>query len=363
MGTNANGMTLVLSVVAAALLFPVLIFIGAATRLSAARREQRFAAMRLVGATPRQIATIATVESSVATMAGTVVGFGLFYALRPAIATIPFTGERFFTSDLSLSPANVLLVALGVPAAAALAARIALRRVNISPLGVTRRVTPRPPRAWRLIPLLAGIAWLGYLAYFSDIADSRNSTNQAYAYLLGVFLIMIGLIVAGPWLTMVGSRLTARHAGRPAGLIAARRLGDNPHAAFRAISGLVLAVFVASCAIGIITTIVAYNGGAAGDTANSTATLIHQVSHGPPPAAPIPPISETAMNELTSIPGVEGVTAIHVDSTPDSASAPAFNPSDVQPERLPQPDGPSSSRAPRSPTPRRSATAQTAPTP
>ena len=41
---------LVLSVVAPALLMPVLIFIGTATRLSAARREQRFAAMRLVGA-------------------------------------------------------------------------------------------------------------------------------------------------------------------------------------------------------------------------------------------------------------------------------------------------------------------------
>ncbi len=54
-GTDADGMTLVLSVVAAALLFPVLIFIGGATRLSAARREQRFAAMRLVGGTPRQI--------------------------------------------------------------------------------------------------------------------------------------------------------------------------------------------------------------------------------------------------------------------------------------------------------------------
>ena len=228
-GTNANGMTMVLSVVAAALLFPVLVFIGAATRLSAARREQRFAAMRLVGATPRQIATIATVESTVATIAGTIVGFGVFYALRPAIAAIPFSGERFFTSDLSLSPANVLLVAIGIPAAAALAARIALRRVNVSPLGVTRRVTPRPPRARRLLPLIAGVAWLGYLAYFSDIADSRNTTNQAYAYLLGVFLIMIGLIAAGPWLTMVGSRHTARHAKHPAGLIAARRLGDNPH--------------------------------------------------------------------------------------------------------------------------------------
>ena len=40
---------------ACALLFPVLTFIGTATRLAAARREQRFAAMRLVGATPRQV--------------------------------------------------------------------------------------------------------------------------------------------------------------------------------------------------------------------------------------------------------------------------------------------------------------------
>lgn len=165
-GTGASGMTLVLSVVAAALLFPVLVFIGGATRLSAARREQRFAAMRLVGATPRQISELATTESSVATMAGVAVGFGLFYALRPVIATIPFSGDRFFTGDLSLSLANVLLVAIGIPAAAAVAARIALRRVSISPLGVTRRVAPRPPRAWRLIPLAAGVAELGYLAYF-----------------------------------------------------------------------------------------------------------------------------------------------------------------------------------------------------
>src|SRR5215471_19707698 len=49
-GISAAGMDLILSVVACALLFPVLIFIGAATRLSAARREQRFAAIRLVGA-------------------------------------------------------------------------------------------------------------------------------------------------------------------------------------------------------------------------------------------------------------------------------------------------------------------------
>ncbi|HEY2166843.1 MAG TPA: FtsX-like permease family protein, partial [Jatrophihabitantaceae bacterium] len=136
-GTNANGITLILAVVAAALLFPVLLFIGNATRLSAARREQRLAAMRLVGATPRQTAVVSTVESSLAAAVGTAFGFAMFFAARPAIAGIPFTGARFFVGDLSLNLIDVLAVGLGIPVAAALAARLALRRVTISPLGVT----------------------------------------------------------------------------------------------------------------------------------------------------------------------------------------------------------------------------------
>ena len=96
--------------------------------------------MRLVGATPRQVSVVSAVESSVAAILGTAGGFGLFYALRPAIAAISFTGAPFFTSDLSLNLADVLAVAVGVPVAAAVAALIALRRVQMSPLGVTRRV-------------------------------------------------------------------------------------------------------------------------------------------------------------------------------------------------------------------------------
>ena len=177
-----------------------------------------------------------------------------------------------------------------------------------------------------MIPMLAGIGWLVYLAYFSDIAASGNSTNQALSYLAGVFLIMIGLVIAGPWLTMVGSRVMARRAGRPAGLIASRRLGDDPKAAFRAISGLVLAVFVGSCAIGIITTIVAYNGGATGHTANSTGTVVLQRDRILRSAIPAAPISDQAVNSVRSIPGVDGVAAIHVDLAPDTAPVPDRGP-------------------------------------
>jgi hypothetical protein len=311
-GTDADGMTLVLSVVAAALLFPVLVFIGAATRLSAARREQRFAAMRLVGATPRQVSRLATVESVVATAMGVAGGFALFAALRPAIATIPFSGSRFFPSDLTPSPLHSAAVAVGVPLAAALAARVALRRLIISPLGVSRRVTPAPPRAWRLVPLLGGLGWLAFLAFATDIAAERSSTTQAWAYLLGVFTIMTGLVVAGPWLTMVLARLTARHARRPDGLIAARRLGDDPRGAFRAVSGVVLGTFVATCAIAIITTITAYNAGAAGDTANAAGSLVLRFAQAPEMAPPPLAIDGATQQELASTPGVEGVVAVRV---------------------------------------------------
>ena len=312
LGTEAEGTTLVLSVVAAALLFPVMIFVGGATRLAAARREQRFAAMRLIGATPRQISRLAVVESSVATMAGVVGAFTLFAAIRPLIARVPFSGERFFTGDVALTMANSMLIAVGVPLAAAVAARIALRRVNISPLGVSRRATPEAPRIRRVVPLLGGVVWLVYLATLSDIGASDNSDRQALSYLAGVFMVMIGLVRAGPWLTLVAARIAARRATHAPTLIAARRLGDDPHGSFRAISGVVLAVFVASCSIGIITTIVAYNQGSAGNLADSTGTLVHQ-QFSIRRDSDDPPVDPSAtIRELTSIPGVHNVTLVRI---------------------------------------------------
>jgi len=329
-GTNANGLTLILSVVAAALLFPVLILVGGATRLSAARREQRFAAIRLVGATPGQIAVIAVVESLVATVIGIAGGLGLFFAIRPATAQIPFTGERFFVADLALNPADLLIVVLGLPVAAAVVAWLALRRVTISPLGVSRRVALRPPSPWRLLPLLAGIAELAYFAYLRDIGarSHTNTTVEALVFLAGVLLVMAGLVSAGPWFTMLASRLVVRHANRPATLIAARRLADNPQAGFRAVSGLVLAVFIGTCASGIITTIVADNGGTTRFDTAAAATLIDTLAGPEQPTFKAVPAATTSA--LTAVPGVTGVALIHQASLPGTVPGPAYLPPPVE---------------------------------
>jgi hypothetical protein len=319
-GWDANKLQVILAVGALALLFPVLIFIGTATRLSAARREQRFAAMRLVGATPRQVSVISAVEASVAALGGVALGFGVFFLMRPALTSVAFTGQPFGPGDLSLSPTDVLLAVIGVPLLAAVAARVAMRRVHISPLGVTRRVTPKPPGAYRLLPLAAGVA---ELVYFVVVGHPRSTGGQIEAYFSGCLLIMAGLVIAGPWLTMVGSRILARRAGGPAVLIAGRRLSDNPRAAFRAISGLIIALFATSVSVGVISTVLADHN-TSGGGAGASDTLIEQFggfaeSHLPVPGqAPTPPpVSGSLLHDLRSIPGVRGVTLIR--------SSPAVN--------------------------------------
>ena len=118
-----------------------------------------------------------------------------------------FIGEPFFPAEVTLSPTDILLVAIGVPVAAAVAARLALRRVHISPLGVARRTTPKPPRAWRVLPLLVGFADLGY---FVINGKPVSPATQVKAFVPGYLLIIVGLVVAGPWLTMVAARVMAR---------------------------------------------------------------------------------------------------------------------------------------------------------
>lgn len=291
-GIPTAGLQLILVVVALGLIFPLLILIGTTTRLAAARREQRFAAMRLVGATPRQVAVVSAVEATVSAVAGTALGFGLFFLFRDWLAGMPFTGAPFFPSDLSLSLVQVLAVAIGVPVAAALAARFALRRVRISPLGVSRRVTPKPPRVYRLLPLAVGVA---ELAWF--VGRRPSTTNgQIMAFLPGFLIVMTGLVIAGPWLTMVAARLIARRASRPATLIAARRLGDDPKAGFRAVSGLMLALFVTSVAVGVIGTIVGNRGTPAEGADRETVFTLFR-DRGSAPTQPVPA-------GLTDIPGV-----------------------------------------------------------
>ncbi len=122
-------------------------------------------------------------------------------------------------------------------------------------------------------------------------------------FLPGFLVVMAGLIIAGPWLTMVGARLLARRTSRPATLIAARRLADNPRAGFRSVSGLILALFVTSVAVGVIGTIVDQRGAPPDGPATSNMSL-----YLPKDASPA---RQALRSQLTGIPGVGGVVTVY----------------------------------------------------
>jgi hypothetical protein len=221
-----------------AVLFPILILIGTATRLAAARREERFAALRLVGATPRDVRATASVEAAVGALAGTVLGIVVFVAVQPALAGAALIGTRYFASTVTPTTWGYIGMLVAVPAAAVIASLMSLRRVEISPLGVSRRVSPPPPSPWRLAPLIAGV-----LLFVAGLLATNHQQIGGPAY-PGLLITMIGLVVAGPWLTAAAARQFGRLSRGASPLLATRRLADNPKAAFRSVTGLVLAVFL-----------------------------------------------------------------------------------------------------------------------
>ena len=221
-----------------AVLFPMLVLISTATRLAADRREERFAALRLVGGTPADIRVFASVESVVSAFCGAVLGIVVFLLVRPALAGAALIGTQYFESQLTPTVWGYVAMLVGVPVVSAIAALLSLRRVQISPLGVSRRATPKPPTFWRLTILVLGVG-----LYVYGLSKTTHDSIGAQAY-PGLLITMIGLVIAGPWLTSVTSRLFGRLSRGSSALLASRRLADNPKTAFRSVTGLVLAVFL-----------------------------------------------------------------------------------------------------------------------
>jgi hypothetical protein len=221
-----------------AVLFPMLVLISTATRLAASRREERFAALRLVGGTPADIRMIAAVEAAVSAFFGAVLGVAIWLLVQPLVASGALIGTQYFSSTVTPAPWEYAAIVIGVPAIALVAALISLRRVQISPLGVSRRARPERPTLWRLTVLVLGG---GLYVYGLSVTSHKSIGAATYP---GLLLTMVGLVIAGPWFTWATARLFGSMSRGAAPLLASRRLADNPKAAFRSVTGLVLAVFL-----------------------------------------------------------------------------------------------------------------------
>lgn len=225
------------------MLVPVLVFLGMCARISAAQRDRRLAAVRLAGATPGQVRLLAAAETALPAAVGAVIGLLTVLVTKSLLERRFLQTEaalglaRALPTDVPLPPVRTGLVLLVVPALCAASAVLALRRVEASPLGVSRRAQPAP-RGGGFVVLVVGFVLV--------VGTPMIGEPSLLPLALGAVLTMLGLTAAGSWLTARAGSLAARRARRPALLLAGRRLQADPRAQGRALSGVVLAVLVAS---------------------------------------------------------------------------------------------------------------------
>ncbi|MBZ3905722.1 FtsX-like permease family protein [Streptomyces griseiscabiei] len=221
----------------ALLVVPVIVLASAAGRLGAARREQRLAALRLAGATPRQILAMTGAESAAVGLAGGLAGAVAHTLLVPVLARVPYGVGTWYTGQLWVGPSLLLAVVGVVAVLTSVSAMTTLRGVARSPLGVAQQTDPRRTRLIRLVLFVAVGLYVTITAHGGGL-----STGQSLALIV---LVYGAFWTLGPWVVDMLGRLLSRFARRPATMLAARRLSDDPRGAWRTVSGLVLAGLVA----------------------------------------------------------------------------------------------------------------------
>ena len=309
-----QGIRVLLLLGAVLLLVPVVIFIVMATRVAAAHREQRLAAIRLVGATRLQAAVVAAVETGLGAVAGTALGWAGYEAGRRILAaTLTFQGARFFLDDVVVAPWLLALVLVGVPLLAMLTTIVALSRVQAGPLATSRHGRRPPPSARRALPLAAGIGGLLAAAPLRRVVDSE--TGETLDNLAPLFLILtiVGFVTIGPWLCMLAGRGIARVSRRVPGLIAARRIASDPSATFRAVSVVVLAAFAVTFSASLVDA--SEDGPFDGGRGVLRPGVVEVITGGVPEAKVAPLLSERA------VPVRSGAASDFVESCPELARA------------------------------------------
>ncbi|BDR53656.1 transporter [Bombiscardovia nodaiensis] len=226
------------------LLVPFATLAGSAARLCAARRDERLSALRLAGATTSQVVRLTAFDTVAQALAGALAGIVGYLLLMPAIMLLNFQGRHFSFQELWVGLPTLALTTLGVGLLALLASLSTLRKVAITPLGVSSRVSAKQPGIWRFLLVVAVFAFA--LLSFRSSALEHVGQVIATVFVVGIIVVCYALLnLLGPWVISTYARWRVRHPRSVASLIAMRRVLDNPKRAWRNVSGIALAVFIA----------------------------------------------------------------------------------------------------------------------
>jgi len=222
---------------------PVLALAVQALRVGSVARERRMASLRLAGATPREVRTIAAAEAGAAAAMGGLLAGPVYLVLWLLLGVLLPVGLRLVPTPASLDLvtwAGVLLVAsVGGAAAGA----VVQGRVVAEPLGVRRRSGPRPPGGANLLGLLGGLA----LVVGGAVPLTHAGSGEYVLFALVIAGLLFMAFTAGPRLVRRRGRTLQRRRGRTlqrrgsaVDLLAGGRLRAEPRAPGRVAAVLVV---------------------------------------------------------------------------------------------------------------------------
>ena len=239
------------------LLTPLFTLGASAARLSARRRDDRLATLRLLGASTRQLTLYTMLDSVIYAAVGFVLGFIVYLIL-----VLPFGMLRF--QNIPLGPENMLLplpivlvcgfVSLIIAATSSL---FGLSKVTISPLGVRTR-SDKPSLGKRALILGGVLLVVGFIGAIASqvimnlAADSMGANGFVLVLVIAIMfglpflLTMLAVDLIGGFVVGLYARIRVRTARTPATLLAYRSILESPRAAWRQVSGVAMTTFIAA---------------------------------------------------------------------------------------------------------------------
>lgn len=227
----------------AALVVPAATLGASAARLSTRRREDRMAVLRLLGASSQWVHGSAVIEGSLLAAAGAIAGILGYAAVAPALMWVPVAGRAPLLDEIWLPVWMLGLLAIGLVTVSGVSSAVGLRRVIVSPLGV--RMRTNVPRLHRVRLLVGAGVLAGGVALLQFTSVSWGAVGITVAIVVVLVAVMAALNVMGPFLVGSFARRRLARARTAEDLIAARGVLESPKAAWRQVSGVGLASFIA----------------------------------------------------------------------------------------------------------------------
>ena len=233
-----------LALFASLLLVPSLLgLLTQAARANLGGREEHLAVLRLIGATAGEVRGMMILESLRQALVGLVLGSVLYVVTCPAWSLLTFQEKRVGTWEIFtwwVIPAAWIVVLV----LAACSVWLALRRVAVTPLGVTKKIPPKG-QSWVTLALSVVGAVLLY-RYLSSLTIAPEADALEFVPVLvvaGGILTVNALIAVG--IIQLLARLSYRVPGA-ANYVATRRVGRGARTTWKRVTALYFVAFIGS---------------------------------------------------------------------------------------------------------------------